>query len=285
MALPVIHHLVGGPNVSPISDLQSALAGAEGLGTTTTWEFADGAGNKVVFTGTFAVVGGVVQDGTVTGFDLFDGAVKVMTGSGYALSDEAILKAHDAAIADDYTVFYPTFFSEVRAVGSPDTDRMYGATEEGRFLGMAGDDFLYGDTGTEVMKGGLGDDWVEGRGAADKLFGDEGADIFAFTNADKNNDPTAEFSVHRIRDFDVGEDTIFLDVGRFTAIDAGPLDGSEYGIGRRADSPDEHFFFRKSKGDLFYDEDGTGSIKKVLIAELEPGLKLKADHFDADFVS
>ena len=43
-----------------------------------------------------------------------------MTGSGYALSDEAILKAHDAAIADDYTVFYPTFFSEVRAVGSPD---------------------------------------------------------------------------------------------------------------------------------------------------------------------
>ena len=198
------HHLVGGPNVSPVSDLQSALAGAEGPAPRPRGSSPTAAGNKVVFTGTFSVVGGVVQDGTVTGFDLFDGAVKVMTGSGYALSDEAILKAHDAAIADDYTVFYPTFFSEVRAVGSADTDRMYGATEKGKFLGMAGDDFLYGDTGNEVMKGGLGDDWVEGRGAADKLFGDEGADTFAFTNADKGNDPTAEFSVHRIKDFDRG---------------------------------------------------------------------------------
>ena len=88
MALPVIHHLVGGQNASPVSDLQQALAGTEEPGTTTAWGFADGAGHKVVFKGTFTVVGGFVQDGIVTGFDLFDGAVKVMTGSGYALSDE-----------------------------------------------------------------------------------------------------------------------------------------------------------------------------------------------------
>jgi Ca2+-binding RTX toxin-like protein len=286
MAFPVIQHLVGGQNVSPISDLQTALF-TEGPGTATTWRF-NGPGMssiRIEFTGTFEVLGGVVQDGTVTGFELFHGAVKVMTGSGYALSDEAILKAHDAAMVDNYTLFYATFFSEVHAFGSADSDRMYGASEKGKFFGMAGDDFLYGATGNEVMKGGAGNDWVEGRGGTDKLFGNSGADIFAFTNADKNNDPTAEFFVQRIRDFDPAEDTIFLDVGRFTAIDAGPLDRSEYGIGRRADSPDEHFFFRKSKGYLFYDEDGTGSIKKVLIAELDPGLKLKAHHFDADFVS
>ena len=34
-------------------------------------------------------------------------------------------------MADDYTVFYPTFFAEVREVGSADTDRMYGSTETG----------------------------------------------------------------------------------------------------------------------------------------------------------
>ena len=283
IVLPVIQHLLGGQNVSLISDLQGALAGAEGNGTPTTWEFANTSGLRIVFTGTFDVVNGIVDDGMVTGFDLFNGTVKVMTGSGYPLSDDAILKAHDAAIDDDYTVFYPTFFSAVREVGSAETDRMYGSTEEGKFLGMAGNDFLYGSIGNEVMKGGLGDDWLEGRGASDTLFGGEGADTFAFTYADKGNDPTAEFFVHRIKDFDPREDLIFLDVARFTAIDPGPLDKSEYGIGRRAGSKDEHFIFRKKTGDLFYDADGTGKIKKVLVAELDPGIKLKAHHFDAEF--
>lgn len=286
MPFPVITHLVGGQNASPISDFQIALT-TEAPATATTWSF-NGPGMssfRVEFTGEFDVLNNVVQDGIATGFEVYVGTVKVLTGSGYALSDEAILKAHDAAIVDDYTVFYATFFREVRAIGSAAADRMYGSTETGQFLGMAGDDFLYGGPGSDVMKGGPGDDWVEGRGAADKLFGDEGADIFAFTYADKGNDPTAEFSVHRIKDFDPGEDIIFLDVARFTAIDAGPLDKSEYGIGRRAGSPDEHFFFRKKTGDFYYDEDGTGQIKKVLVAELEAGLKLKAHHFDADFVA
>jgi Ca2+-binding RTX toxin-like protein len=287
MPVPVITHLVGGQNASPISDLQRALNTELPTATATTWEFS-GPGmstTRVVFTGSFDVVGGFVQDGTVTGFAVYVGTAKVLSGSGFALSDEAILKAHDAAIADDYTVFYPTFFREVRVIGSADTDRMYGSTEKGKFFGKAGDDFLYGGPGSEVLRGGLGDDWVAGRGATDKLFGGDGTDTFAFTNADKGNDPTAEFSVHRIKDFDPGEDIIFLDVGRFTAIDPGPLDKSEYGIGRRAGSPDEHIFFRKKTGDLYYDEDGTGQIKKVLIAELEPGLNLKAHHFDVGFES
>ena len=216
MAFPVIQHLVGGQNVSPLNALQTALV-TEGPATATTWHF-NGPGMssiRVEFTGNFDVLGGVVQDGIATGFVVYVAGVRVLTGSGYALSDEAILKAHDAAIADDYTIFYPTFFREVREVGSPDTDRMYGSTEAGKFLGMAGDDFLYGGPGNEVMKGGLGDDWVEGRGAVDKLFGDEGADTFAFTNVENLETPTGIFAVHRIKDFDPAEDTIFLDVGRF----------------------------------------------------------------------
>jgi len=88
--LPVIQHLLGGQNVSLISDLQSALAGVEGNGTPTTWEFANTSGLRIVFTDTFDVVNGIVDDGMVTGFDLFNGTVKVMTGSGYALSDDAM---------------------------------------------------------------------------------------------------------------------------------------------------------------------------------------------------
>ena len=241
--------------------------------------------NRIVFKGSFTVVGGFVQSGTVTGFELYDKTVKVMVGGDYSLTVNAILKAHDAAVADDYTVFYSTFFAEVREIGSDETDHMYGSTISGKFFGEGGDDFLYGDVGNEVMKGGLGDDWLEGRGKQDKLFGNEGADTFAFTNADENNNPGAGFAVHRVKDFDPDEDKIFLDVGRFAAIDVGPLDASEFGVGRRAKSPDQNLVFRKKTGDLFYDEDGTGDIKKVQIAELEPGLKLKAFHFEADFVS
>jgi Ca2+-binding RTX toxin-like protein len=287
MAFPVIQHLVGGQNASPLGDLQFGLTTEVPNATATTWTFT-GPGmstTRVVFTGSFIVLGGVVQDGVVTGFDVFVANVKVLTGSGYSLTDNAILKARDAAVADDYTIFYSTFFREVLEVGSADTDRMYGSTKAGKFLGLGGDDFLYGGPGAEVMKGGDGNDWVEGRGLGDKLFGNAGADIFALTNVDKNNDPAAVFAVHRIKDFDRKEDTIFLDAARFTAIDSGPLDKSEFGWGRKAETPEQHFVFRRKTGDLFYDGDGLGGAKKVLIAELDPGLKLRAHHFDADFVA
>lgn len=287
MALPVIQHLVGGQNTIPLSDFQIGLYKETTVATATTWEFS-GPGmstTRVVFTGTFDVFGGVVQDGIATGFDVYVENVKVMTGTGFALSDEAILKAHDAAVADDYTVFYATFFREVREIGSADSDRMYGSTQKGKFLGMGGDDFLYGGPGKDVMKGGDGNDWIEGRGQADKLFGNAGSDTFAFTNVDKNNDPKADFAIHRVKDFNPKEDRIFLDVERFKAIDAGPLAKSEFALGNKAKTPDVHFLFKRKSGDLFYDADGKGGTKKVLIAEFEPGLKLKAHHFDADFVA
>jgi Ca2+-binding RTX toxin-like protein len=254
----------------------------EGVATSTSWEFVDASGNRVVFTGTFEVVGGVVQDGIATGFEVFHGTTKVMTGSGYSLSDDAILRAAAAAQADDYTIFYPTFFKEVREIGSADTDHMYGSTKSGKFFGMGGNDFLYGGLGKEVMKGGTGDDWLEGRGKQDKLFGNAGADTFAFTSVEGLN---ASGAVHRIKDFSPGEDKIFLDAGRFTAIDPGPLDKSEFGIGGRAETRKEHILYKKSTGALFYDEDGKGGISKVQFAELKPDLKLKASHFEADFIS
>jgi hypothetical protein len=54
---------------------------------------------------------------------------------------------------------------------------------------------------------------------------------------------------------------------------------------RKAGSPNEHFCLRKKTCELFYDEDDTGKIKETPIAELDPGLKFKARHFDADVVA
>jgi Ca2+-binding RTX toxin-like protein len=285
MALAIIRHLTGGDDAVSASDLQRALAGGQVEITPTTWEFADTSGHRVVFTGSFKAFGDVVQNGTVTGFALYDGDTRLMTGSGFDLTDDAVLEAREGAIADDYTVFYPVFFDRVREIGSALSDRLYGSTEKGKFLGMDGDDFIYGDEGRDVMKGGNGDDWVEGRGGSDRLFGDDGSDTFAFTNADRNHDPGADFAVHRIEDFDPGEDRIFLDAGRFTALDPGPLAVAAIARGRRADAPEEHVIFHRKTGELFYDEDGAGGTKKILFAELDPGLKLKAHHFEVDFVA
>jgi len=285
MALPIIRHLTGGDDAVSAGDLQQALGGDQVAITPTTWEFADRSGHRVVFTGTFKAFGDVVQNGTVTGFELYHGATLVMSGTGYSLSDDAVLEARQGAIADDYTVFYPAFFARVREIGSALGDRLYGSTEHGKFLGMDGDDFIYGDAGRDVMKGGSGDDWIEGRGGTDKLFGNEGADTFGFTNADRNHDPGADFAVHRVRDFDADEDTIFLDAARFAALSAGPLAKAAFVSGQRAETPDQNIVFRRKTGELFYDEDGAGGARKVLFAELDPGLRLKALHFDVDFVA
>jgi Ca2+-binding RTX toxin-like protein len=283
MAVPELVHLVGGPNTFPGSTLQSAMAGTEGLATSTTWEFVDGQ-HRVVFKGSFEVNGGVVQKGTVTGFDVYDGVVKVMTGTGYSLSETQILNAADGAkehTSSGYLKYYGTFYGDVREVGSNDSDHMYGSTHSGKFLGKGGDDFLYGGPGAEVMRGGSGNDWVEGRGKADKLFGNSGDDTFAFTSA-QGYGPDG---VDRIKDFSVKHDTIFLDAGLFDALAAGPLAKAAFHVGGKAKTADQHVLYKASTGGLFYDDDGNGAAKKVQIAELDPGLKLKAHHFDVDFVA
>ncbi len=205
-----------------------------------------------------------------------------MTGSGYSLTVKQVLKAaFGAANEEDGSelAFYATFFGQVREVGTSGTDHMFGSTVKGKFLGKGGDDFLYGGPGRDVMKGGKGDDWLEGRGKADKLFGNKGADTFAFTAAGDID------AVHRIKDFKHRADSIFLDAERFTELDAGPLAKSAFAIGRKAEDAKDRIIYDKKSGDLFYDADGTGSTRKVKFAELDPGLKLKASHFDVDFIT
>ena len=278
MALPVARHLVA--DAFPTSALESALRGSD-TGSTTTWEFSGG-GAKVVFTGTFVLDGGVVDRGTVTGFDVYKGDVKVMTGSGYLLTVKDVLAAASGAADEEdggYFAFYGTFFGQVREVGTSGTDHMYGSTVKGKFLGKGGDDFLYGGPGRDVMKGGKGSDWVEGRGKVDKLFGDGGSDTFAFTAADDIG------AVHIVKDFNDRKDTFFLDAGRFTELDPGPLAKSAFAIGRKAKDAEDRIIYDKESGNLFYDSDGNGSARKVKFAELDPGLKLKAHHFDIDFVA
>ena len=278
MALPVARHLKA--DIYPLSALQAALAGADDPGSNTTWTFRSGS-KVVVFTGTFSLDDdGFVERGIVTGFDVYDGDVKVMTGSGYSLVFGQIVDAAKGAADDEdggYLAFYGTFFGNVREIGTSGSDVMAGSTIKGTFLGKGGDDLLYGGPGRDLMKGGKGDDWIEARGAADKLFGNGGSDTFAFTASDMA-------AVQRVEDFSHRDDTIFLDADRFTALDTGPLAKSAFTIGRKAEDATDRIIYDRKSGGLFYDADGTGAAHKVKFAELDPGLKLKAHHFDVDLL-
>ena len=92
-------------------------------------------------------------------------------------------------------------------------------------------------------------------------------------------------AVHRIADFSVKHDMIFLDAGLFEALTPGPLAKTAFHVGGQADTADQHVLFKKGSGGLYYDEDGSGGAKKIQIAELDSGLKLKAHHFTVDFVA
>ncbi len=50
-------------------------------------------------------------------------------------------------------------------------------------------------------------------------------------------------------------------------------------VGRFAKTSDQHVIYHAASGKLFYDADGVGGADALLVAYLDPGLKLSADEF------
>jgi Ca2+-binding RTX toxin-like protein len=106
------------------------------------------------------------------------------------------------------------------------------------------------------------------------LTGGTGRDIFVFNTA--LNRAT---NLDKITDFDVRDDTVWLD-NRYMA-KLGP--GTEARPGRlnpaflafdTADDTNDHLIYARKSGMLLYDADGSGSGAAVTIVVLKPGLKL-----------
>lgn len=75
-----------------------------------------------------------------------------------------------------------------------------------RFVGGDGAEVVDGGDGRDRIHGGGGDDRLDGGGGLfDRLFGGEGADVFVFDGS-----PDGERDVARIRDFEVGIDSLEL---------------------------------------------------------------------------
>ncbi|MBF9231855.1 M10 family metallopeptidase C-terminal domain-containing protein [Microvirga alba] len=146
--------------------------------------------------------------------------------------------------------------------------------------GNALNNSLTGNSGANKLSGGAGNDTLSGRGGKDVLTGGSGKDVFVFdTKPTKSAVPT-------VTDFNVKDDTIWLDNAIFTKLgkkgtptSPAKLDKRFFTIGDKAKDKDDYIVYDKTKGTLSYDADGSGAGKAVVFAMLPKNLKMTVADF------
>ncbi|WP_162820565.1 calcium-binding protein [Microvirga calopogonii] len=131
---------------------------------------------------------------------------------------------------------------------------------------------IVGNSGNNIIKGGAGNDVLNGGG---------GSDTFVF------NTKPSKTNLDKITDFDVKDDSIWLDNKVFTKLgkkgsetNPAKLNKSFFKISDKAQDKDDYLTYNKKTGVLSYDADGSGSkYKAVEIATLKKGLKMTAADF------
>lgn len=155
-----------------------------------------------------------------------------------------------------------TVYASVDYALSANTERLIGSGATG--LALTGNDLanrIIGTAGNDTLTGGAG---------KDALTGGDGEDVFVFTGVADASDS--------ITDFKVGVDTIAIDLAGFglTSFDDSLFESNATG---KATEADTRFVYNETLGRLFYDADGTGSEKAVLVATLRGAPELTADSF------
>jgi Ca2+-binding RTX toxin-like protein len=147
---------------------------------------------------------------------------------------------------------------------TPVTTDIIGTNNKDTLNGTLGDDVLYGLNGNDKLYGNAGND---------RLIGGLGNDTFVFDQLATSGNSK------KILDFTCADDSFVLDHHFFTALSAGNLADSEFHIGTRATTADQHLIYNDSTGKLYYDVDGSGAASKMLIASLTDHLHLSASDF------
>ena len=149
-----------------------------------------------------------------------------------------------------------------------------GTKKKDTLTGTGEEDILIGKKGKDKLNGEDGDDWLRGGKHKDKLCGGEGADSFVFDTKLKNK------HADKIKDFEVGIDTIVLDSKIFKKVGGdGLLDAKYFDTGKKADSAKDRILYHEKSGWLRYDKDGKGGHDAVKVAKLDKDLDLSEDDF------
>jgi Ca2+-binding RTX toxin-like protein len=276
MALPVVELLYGFPILDPQNSFYNTLYdGAFTSVSSTKLVLATDYGPSIVFKGNFTVSGGVVTGGTVDSFKVWAGDTKVMTESGLAISATALIDAIDdwQNVSNDpldaLLIGIPTKY-----IGSDQGDFITALGDGSVVAGRKGDDDLASLGVDSTLKGGKGNDLLLALAEHADMNGGQGTDVFAFSFA----------SMAKIRDFDPSDDLIELNVLGFPGVDEGFLHGDQFKVGGKASTEDQIILYQKNKGNLWYDQDGSGTTyDPVKIAKMDKGLDLTAHHFLGGF--
>lgn len=264
----------GGPLFNPGAAFGNAIYGGDVTPPTTT-EFTSQSTSddfRVVFKGTFTVVGGDITGGTVESFTVYAGSTKVEMAKGYAIDAAAL---YDAFQTDDFNTIEDLLFNvPVKYTGSNMDDRAFGSDFADKLIGKDGNDYLGGSLGDDVIKGGKGNDGLAGGEGSDLLKGGKGDDVFYF-EFDSMAPPTSH---DKIADFKPGHDHISLSDWSNT-LPAGYLDKSHFHVGTEAKTEEQVVIYDKKHGKIFYDADGSGAGAQFLLATVKDGTKIHADDF------
>ncbi|MCG7392417.1 calcium-binding protein [Microvirga sp. ACRRW] len=189
------------------------------------------------------------------------GIDKVISSVSYGLSANAeieILQASSGALPLSLT-------------GNAFKNTIFGADGADRLFGLNGNDVLRGESGNDVLDGGL---------LSDTLTGGLGRDMFVFSSK-----PT-KTNIERITDYNVKDDTIWLENAVFKALgkkgtitSPAALKSGFFYSGSAAHDGDDHVIYNKKTGALYYDPDGIGGAAQVKIAALAKNLALTAKDF------
>ena len=220
----------------------------------------------------FSIAGGA--DAALFDIDATTGALTFKTAPDFEAptdtdSDnvyEVVVEASDGFLTDSQAITV-----EVTNVSGPD---IVGTKKKDKLNGTDEDETILGKNGKDKLKGFAGGDLLDGGKKKDKLIGGEDADQFRFST--KLKDKWAD----KIKDFDIGEDSILLDAGIFKKLSGpGGLTADAFGKGKKAGDADERILHHKKSGSLYYDKDGKGGKDAVKFAKLDKGLKLSEDDF------
>lgn len=168
-----------------------------------------------------------------------------------------------------------------RIFGNNNNDSLYGGNGLDNLKGGSGNDFLYGGNNNDTVIGGNnsdrilgenGNDRLEGGNGSDTLTGGEGLDDFVFASINQPADV--------ITDFTVEDDSLVFVASGFAGISTlGMVSVDMFTIGSNASTTSARFIYSAGSGELFYDQDGSGSSAKVKLADLDAGLPLTNSDF------
>jgi Ca2+-binding RTX toxin-like protein len=292
LALTIPNNLV--KEYTAVGQEVGTLAATDDNGDALTYKLLDNAGGRFEIKGNKLVLAG-------SGVNFEEAAshqIKVEVSDGKATIDKVFI----IKVEDQFTINKKGTKKNDKLNGGPLDDILKGGTGTGKdkLYGKNGDDKLYGESGNDslwggdgidrlyggnnddVLKGDAGNDFLYGEAGIDKLYGGSGKDTFVF-----NKKPSKATNLDKIMDFNVADDTIWLENKIFTKLgrsgsEALPaaLNSASFVTGSKAKDSKDYIIYDKKKGILYYDADGSGSrYAAVEIATIKKNLKLTVDDF------